>query len=67
MVLPGGHTHLLAHKNHKFEKFITLKIQTDDLEQIQATSADNINMMVSSTVNWRIVDVQVTILGWLPC
>merc|ERR1719326_2253100 len=50
-VLPGGHTHLLTHKNWKFEKFITLKIQTDDLEKIQATSADNINMMVNSTVN----------------
>jgi len=58
-VLPGGHTHLLRHKNHKFEKFITLKIQTDELEKIQATSADNINMNVNSTVNWRIVDVEV--------
>merc|ERR1719379_26100 len=59
VVLPGGHTHLLKHKNHKFEKFITLKIQTDDLEKIMATSADNINMLVNSTVNWRIVDVEV--------
>jgi regulator of protease activity HflC (stomatin/prohibitin superfamily) len=42
--------------NWKFEKFMTLKIQTDDLEKIQATSADNINMMVTSTVNWRITD-----------
>lgn len=97
-VLPGGHTHLLKHKNHKFEKVrhetrspapshcrtrllsaSTLltrppplcahhalpcvvhhtKIQTDELESIQATSADNINMMVNSTVNWRIVDVEV--------
>jgi len=56
MVLEGGHTHLLDHMNWKFEKFITLKIQTDDLERIQATSADNINMLVTSTVNWRIVD-----------
>merc|ERR1719262_1556575 len=53
VVLPGGHTHLLKHKNHKFEKFITLKIQ--------ATSADNIEMMVNSTVNWRIVDVEVAV------
>merc|ERR1719155_200704 len=58
VVLAGGHTHLLKHKNHKFEKFITLKIQTDELEKIQATSADNINMMVDSTVNWRIFDVE---------
>merc|ERR1712054_338457 len=42
--------------NWKFEKFLTLKIQTDELQKIQATSADNINMMVTSTVNWRITD-----------
>ena len=59
VILAGGHTHFLTHKNWKFEKFITLKIQTDELERIQATSADNINMLVNSTVNWRIVDVEV--------
>merc|ERR1719336_1524039 len=55
-VLMGGHTWLLGHKNWRFEKFLTLKIQTDDLEKIQATSADNITMLVTSTVTWRIVD-----------
>jgi len=55
-ILQGGHTWLLDHKNWRFEKFLTLKIQTDDLEKIEATSADNINMMVTSTVTWRIVD-----------
>jgi len=59
VILDGGHTHFLDHKNWKFEKFMTLKIQTDELEKIQATSADNINMFVTSTVNWRIVDVEV--------
>merc|ERR1712048_298934 len=55
-ILAGGRTHLLDHKNWRFEKFLTLKIQTDDLEKIKATSADNITMMVTSTVTWRIVD-----------
>jgi regulator of protease activity HflC (stomatin/prohibitin superfamily) len=55
-ILAGGKTHLLDHKNWRFEKFLTLKIQTDDLEKIKATSADNITMMVTSTVTWRIVD-----------
>lgn len=55
-IMPGGHTHLLNHKNWRFEKFMTLKIQTDDLEKIQATSADNITMMVTSTVTWKIVN-----------
>jgi len=53
-ILPGGATHLLTHKNWRFEKFLTLKIQTDDLEQIKATSADNITMQVTSTVTWCI-------------
>ena len=34
-----------------------MKIQTDELEQIQAASADNIIMCVNSTVVWRIKDV----------
>ena len=55
-ILPGGFTHLLDHKNWRFEKFMTLKIQTDDLEKIEATSADNITMKVTSTVTWRIVN-----------
>ena len=58
-ILEGGHAHLLTHKNWKFEKFLTLKIQTDDLAKIQATSADNIIMRVTSTVNWRITTVEV--------
>ena len=58
-ILEGGFTHFLSHKNWRFEKFITLKIQTDELERIEATSADNINMTVTSTVNWRIRDVKV--------
>jgi len=53
-ILPGGATHLLNHKNWRFEKFLTLKIQTDDLMQIKATSADNITMQVTSTVTWCI-------------
>lgn len=57
-ILPGGEVHLLNHKNWKFEKFMTMKIQTDNLERIQATSADNIIMNVTSTVNWRIIDVE---------
>ena len=46
-------------QNWKFEKFMSLKIQTDDLERIHATSADNIEMSVTSTINWRIFDVNV--------
>jgi len=41
------------------DQFISLKIQTNDLEKIKATSADNIEMSVTSTVNWRITDENV--------
>jgi len=55
-ILPGGHTHLLSHKNWRFQKLLTLKVQTDDLQSINATSADNIIMLIASTVTWKIVD-----------
>merc|ERR1711934_975808 len=57
MVLPGGHTHLLDHRNWKFEKFMTEKIQTDELQRIEATSADNVMMHTDATVVWRVTDV----------
>eukprot|EP00978_Attheya_sp_CCMP212_P024630 scaffold77701_cov49-Attheya_sp.AAC.6 len=59
VVLDGGQTHLLTHQKWRFEKFITKKIQTDDLERIRAASADNVIMLVNSTVVWRIKDVRV--------
>eukprot|EP01024_Parvocaulis_polyphysoides_P067768 TRINITY_DN8151_c0_g2_i4.p1 TRINITY_DN8151_c0_g2~~TRINITY_DN8151_c0_g2_i4.p1 ORF type:complete len:498 (-),score=75.05 TRINITY_DN8151_c0_g2_i4:46-1539(-) len=57
IILDGGKVFLLDHRNWKFEKFISLKIQTDNLQQIKATTADNVIMSVTSTVNWRIIDV----------
>eukprot|EP00560_Eucampia_antarctica_P009319 CAMPEP_0197828430 /NCGR_PEP_ID=MMETSP1437-20131217/4992_1 /TAXON_ID=49252 ORGANISM="Eucampia antarctica, Strain CCMP1452" /NCGR_SAMPLE_ID=MMETSP1437 /ASSEMBLY_ACC=CAM_ASM_001096 /LENGTH=547 /DNA_ID=CAMNT_0043429631 /DNA_START=273 /DNA_END=1916 /DNA_ORIENTATION=+ len=59
VILEGGETHLLTHQKWRFEKFITLKIQTDDLEKIRAASADNVIMSVNSTVVWRIKNVGV--------
>jgi len=57
-ILEGGNTVVLDHRNWRFEKFLSLKIQSDDLQKIEATSADNINMMVTSTVTWRIADAK---------
>merc|ERR1711959_658362 len=57
VILPGGQTHLLSHRNWKFEKFMTEKIQTNDLEHIEATSADNVMMHTDATVVWRVSDV----------
>jgi len=57
-ILEGGKSHLLDHKNWCFQKMMSLKIQTDDLEQIIATTADNITMQLTSTVTWRVVDAK---------
>merc|ERR1712054_346600 len=54
LILGGGETHLLNHRNWKFEKFMTQKIQTNDLQRIEATSADNVMMHTDATVVWRI-------------
>jgi len=59
-ILTGGETHFLNHMNWKHEKYLSLKIQTDDIESIEATTADNVNVLVTSTVNWRIVHPEVT-------
>ncbi|KAK3240046.1 hypothetical protein CYMTET_50070, partial [Cymbomonas tetramitiformis] len=56
-VLPGGSMHLLSHRNWKFEKFVSLKIQTDSLDRIQATTSDNVLLQVQSTVSWQVVNV----------
>ena len=57
-ILAGGNVYLLTHRNWKFEKFVSMKIQTNILEQIEAPSADNVLMTVAATINWRIS-------GWL--
>lgn len=54
IILEGGETHLLSHRNWKFEKFMTKKIQTNELQRIEATSADNVMMFTDATVVWRI-------------
>ena len=58
VILAGGHVHLLTHRNWKFEKFVSQKIETMDLQNIVTPSADNVLMEVDSTVAWQIVDVQ---------
>jgi len=55
-VLTGGSTHMLTHRNWKFEKLISLKIHTDDLGPFRATSADNVVLETIASVNWRVVD-----------
>jgi len=57
VILDGGDTYLLTHRNWKFQKYITQKIQSNDLKRIQATSADNVLMAVDATVIWRIEKV----------
>ena len=48
-------------RNHKFEKFVSTKIQTDELKRIEAASADNVIMLVDATVLWRVADVDTAV------
>lgn len=57
-VLAGGAVHLLTHRNWKFEKFITRKIQTDDLKRLEVMTGDNVLLSVDATVCWNINNVQ---------
>jgi regulator of protease activity HflC (stomatin/prohibitin superfamily) len=53
-VLPGGQAYMLTHRNWKFEKFITEKLQTNDLGPIRATTGDNVPLETTATVTWQI-------------
>lgn len=56
-VLDGGSAYMLTHRNWKFEKFITKKLQTSDVGPLTVTSGDNVPLQVMGTVSWRIEDV----------
>ena len=49
-ILDGGETYLLTHRNWKFQKYISQKIQSNAMQRIEATSADNVLMAVDATV-----------------
>jgi len=56
-ILGGGEMHMLTHRNWKFEKFMTMKIQTNDLKEIRATTGDNVLLETQANVNWCVRDV----------
>jgi len=57
-ILEGGTAHLLTHRNWKFQKFVSKKINSDNLPKITATSADNVVIDVEATIVWRVTDVE---------
>ena len=56
-ILDGGSVYMLTHRNWRFEKFLTCKIQTNDLKRVRCTTADNIILETSANVIWIIADV----------
>jgi regulator of protease activity HflC (stomatin/prohibitin superfamily) len=56
--LRGGQVYLLTHRNWKFEKFMSEKVQTDDIPMQTMSTADNVLLSVSATVTWMIKDVE---------
>merc|ERR1719506_1821589 len=56
-ILDGGKSYMLTHRNWKFEKFITTKLQTNDVGPIKVTTGDNVPLEAKATCNWRIEDV----------
>jgi len=55
-ILEGGKTYMLTHRNWKFEKFMTKKLQTNDVGPIQVTTGDNVPLLATATTNWLIED-----------
>lgn len=58
VLLQGGKTYLLTHPKWKFERFVSMTIQSEDLRQVRVATADNILMNVDATCVWKIVDIE---------
>jgi len=57
-ILKGGTTTMLTHRNWKFEKFISMKLNSNELKAIEATSADNVTLHVEATVVWQVTNAE---------
>lgn len=57
-ILNGGSSNMLTHKNWKFEKFMSLKLHTDDIGPFTATTADNVVLQTMATASWRVVNAE---------
>jgi len=57
-ILEGGRSYMLTHRNWKFEKFMTKKLQTNDVGPIAVTTGDRVPLMATANVNWLIEDAK---------
>jgi len=57
-ILEGGRAYMLTHRNWKFEKFMTKKLQTNDVGPMKVTTGDNVPLEAIATVNWLIEDAK---------
>ena len=58
VLLEGGHTHLLTHQKWRFERFMNMKIQSDDLNDFEATTADKLKVSLNATIAWKITTAE---------
>jgi len=56
-ILDAGRTHLLTHQKWRFDRFLNVETQHDDLKKVRATTADYVLIDIHATVTWRIEDV----------
>jgi len=61
VILEGGAVYMLTHRNWVLDKVISTKIQTNELKRNEASSADNVIMLVDATVIWKISDVETAV------
>lgn len=57
-VLGGGKSYMLTHRNWKFEKYLTMKLQQDDVPTFTITTGDNIPLDAVVNVTWLIQDAE---------
>ncbi len=58
VIMEGGQTYLLTHQKWRFERFMNMKLQSDELRQVTASTADNLLVSIDAVVTWRVSSAQ---------
>lgn len=57
-VLAGGKSYMLTHRNWKFEKYLSMKLQQDDVPPFTITTGDNVPLDAIVNVTWVVQDAE---------
>mmetsp|Transcript_180 Transcript_180/g.261 ORF Transcript_180/g.261 Transcript_180/m.261 type:complete len:569 (-) Transcript_180:1141-2847(-) len=58
VIMEGGQTYLLTHQKWRFERFMNMKLQSDELRKVTAATADNLLISLDAVTTWKVCSAQ---------